>query len=88
MLVTVNRIERNEVSMGDLFHKAALASQAIIEAIPGDVDVCDEANMIGSAIAPVDELARLILRTQNGAIRLRALAWLDGCYWDTGEIAA
>ncbi|MEH2574425.1 hypothetical protein [Bradyrhizobium sp. AZCC 1708] len=86
MLATVNRIGFNVISTGDLFHKAALASQAIIDAIPEDADVREEADVIEAAIATVDELAHLILRTQAaGAIRLRALAWLDGCYWATAE---
>jgi hypothetical protein len=88
MVATVNRIEHNAASIGDLFHKAALASQAVIDAIPDDADVRDEDNIIRLSIAPVDELAHLILRTQKGPIRMQALAWLDGCYWTGAKIAA
>jgi hypothetical protein len=92
MLDTVNQTKRNPMSTDDTFHKVALASRAVIDAIPEDADQSYEAKMIKAAIAPVDELAHLILRTRSGRaageIRLRALAWLDGCYWATAGIAA
>jgi len=75
-------------ALGNVLRKAALESQAIIDAIPEDADVEDEATVIELAIRPVDALAGLILRMpgRNGsdnAIRSQAQAWMDGNYWAT-----
>lgn len=85
--------DSNLISMGTVLHNAALESQAVIDAIPLDTDVTDEAVVIEVAIEPVDHLARLILRTPSLSevgklVRSRAQAWMDGNYWATLEVAA
>lgn len=93
MLATINQTNVSLISLEAVLHSAALASQAIIDGIPEDTSVYDEADVIEAATAPVDALARLILRMSYKAdaektARSRAQAWMAGNYWATAGAAA
>ncbi len=93
MHAVLNHIDVPVNLLGTMLHNAALASQAIIDAIPSNADVHDELSQIAKAIKPVDSLAWSIVRTPSStdavdAAISRACAWLDGRYWETFGAAA
>ena len=90
MRTALNQIDAPVNLLGTVLHNAALASRAIIDAIPEDASVYDEADTIAVATAPVDALARLILTvsSKNDVARARAYAWMEGNYWATTAGAA
>lgn len=93
MAISIHQADELLISLGNLLQHAALASQAVIDAIPEDASIDEEANVIEVAIAPVDELARLILRIphkkrESKAVMARARAWMEGNYWATFREAA
>lgn len=86
MRANINQAKFSVVSLGAVLHQAALASRAIIDAIPDDVSIDDEMSLIAGAIAPVDRIAWMILNTPSlndeaEEITSRACAWLDDQYW-------
>lgn len=93
MTISINQADELLILLGNLLQQAALASQAVIDAIPADASIDEEASVIEVAIAPVDGLARLILRSphkrrESKAVIARARAWMEGNYWATFREAA
>lgn len=80
------------IALGAALRAAAVVSEAAVTAIPAGTDVRTEGALIETYSAPVFAIAEQILAIPASnkdelAIKARAVAWMDGCYWKTLEEA-
>ena len=80
------------IALGAALRAAAVVSEAAMTAIPAGTDVRTEGELIDAAAAPVFAIAEQILAIPASnknelAVKARAVAWMDGCYWKTLEEA-
>lgn len=99
MLATVDRTDAHEIALeivrrdhdkdlavlGSLLHRMASESETVLEIIDHGITSEEESALVEMSCVPIDNLARLILRSPHDGeagqdVKARARAWLDGCY--------
>ncbi len=71
--------------LGSLLHRMVFESETVLEIIDYGISSEEESALVEMSCVPIDNLARLILRSPHDGdagkdAKARARAWLDGCY--------
>lgn len=71
--------------LGSLLHRMVFEADVVLEILDHKISSEEESALVEITSRPIDNLARLILRSPHDGdagrdAKARARAWLDGCY--------